>query len=115
MRRHLKVRSAHRAKILGMGVSGPFKGSRAEWFAAHGWRQIVRAQSGRWDLREYPEQLPVRWTITLSHELIKSEARIDPSSRGGWVFDRDSDFRGATVPRFPDPVAAFHWWVKQHE
>lgn len=96
-----------------MGVSGPFKGSRAEWFAANGWRQVVHAQAGRWDLREYPDLVPVRWTITLTHELIKSEVRIHPSSRGGWVLDQDRDFRGARVDRFPDPGAAFLWWVKQ--
>lgn len=94
-----------------MGVSGPFKGSRADWFEAHGWRQVVRAQAGRWDLREYPDRLPVRWTITLSRELMKAEARIYPSSRGGWVLDQDADFRGAPVERFSDPGAAFAWWV----
>ncbi|MBF4574661.1 hypothetical protein [Frondihabitans sp. VKM Ac-2883] len=96
-----------------MGVSGPFKGSRAEWFAANGWRHVLHAQASRWDLREYPDQVPARWTITRSNELMKSEARIFPSSSGGWVLDPDADFRGAPVDRFPDPGAAFAWWVAQ--
>lgn len=98
-----------------MGVSAPFKGSAAEWLNANGWRHVVHAESGKWNLREYPDQVPAFWAIYNRLEPRRMATRIFPSPRGGWIFDRDAEFRGAPVKRFSSATDAFHWWVQDHE
>jgi len=95
-----------------MAGDAEFKGSRAEWFEQNGWRATVLASGGGFELREYSEQTPTQWHVVAAREVIRSSARIHPSTRGGWVFDFGGDMIGQRVERFDTVEAAFAWWVE---
>lgn len=89
----------------------PFKGTSREFWDANGFAFDVRAQSGRWELREFVDQRPVQWMIASSVSLLAAEASVNPGPRG-WVIVGHNSPAPAHQP-FSNPIEAFQWWVGQ--
>ncbi len=90
-----------------MGVQNAPKGF--DLFLENGWMHEVVATSGRYELRVYPERLPVLVSIAVSTSLLAAKAIVRQTS-GEWVVEGTVDYLPAHEP-FPDPIAAFRWWM----
>jgi hypothetical protein len=92
-----------------MGVQNAPKGF--DLFLENGWRHEVVATSGRYELRVYPERLPVLVSIAVSTSLLAAKAFVRQRT-DGWVVEGTVDVVLAHE-QFPDPIAAFEWWIRE--
>lgn len=92
-----------------MGV--PNRPADDKFFAEAGWRHVVVASSGRYELRVFPDRQPGQAAICVRTARLKAEAVLRPSY-AGWVMYGTEVELPAHEP-FPDPVAAFQWWLNE--
>lgn len=87
----------------------PFSGTQRQFWDENGWRHVVHAQAGRWELRELVDQIPPRWIIASKLSLLASEAHVDQTTSGFEVVGVHASV--AKHAPFANPIEAFHWWV----